>query len=115
MLKHRTQSTALVPIDDDVDNLPFIVRRDHRIVAAFARKASVGIANSSFYLLLPWRAPGYLTIGEFQLPHSQAAIEGGRDALVERREPLHRPHRGGCDRCLLGRSTARRMPLNHGR
>ena len=51
MLKHRTQSTALVPIDDDVDNLPFIVRRDHRIVAAFARKASVGIANSSFYLL----------------------------------------------------------------
>ena len=26
MLKHRTQSTALVPIDDDVDNLPFIVR-----------------------------------------------------------------------------------------
>lgn len=84
MLKHRTQSTALVPIDDDdVDNLPFIVRRDHRIVAAFARKA--------------------------------AAIEGGRDALVERREPLHRPHRGGCDRCLPGRSTARRMPLNHGR
>ena len=83
MLKHRTQSTALVPIDDDVDNLPFIMRRDHRIVAGFARKA--------------------------------AAIEGGRDALVERREPLHRPHRGGCDRCLLGRSTARRMPLNHGR
>ena len=41
MLKHRTQSTALVPIDDDdVDNLPFIVRRDHRIVAAFARKAA---------------------------------------------------------------------------
>jgi hypothetical protein len=34
---------------------------------------------------------------------------------VERREPLHHPHRGGCDRCLLGRSTARRMPLNHGR
>ena len=27
----------LVPVDDVVDNLPFIVRRDHRIVAAFAR------------------------------------------------------------------------------
>jgi hypothetical protein len=32
--------TALVPIDDVVGNLPFIVRRDHRIVAAFARKAT---------------------------------------------------------------------------
>jgi hypothetical protein len=30
--------TALIPVDDVVDNLPFIVRRDHRIVAAFARK-----------------------------------------------------------------------------
>jgi hypothetical protein len=29
----------LMPIDDVVANLPFIVRRDHRIVAAFARKA----------------------------------------------------------------------------
>ncbi len=28
----------LIPVDDVVDNLPFIVRRDHRIVAAFARK-----------------------------------------------------------------------------
>ena len=27
-----------VIFDDVVDNLPFIVRRDHRIVAAFARK-----------------------------------------------------------------------------
>jgi hypothetical protein len=35
-----SQSTALIPIDDVVDNLPFIVRRDHRIVAAFARKAA---------------------------------------------------------------------------
>ena len=32
--------TALIPVDDLVDNLPFIVRRDHRIVAAFARKAA---------------------------------------------------------------------------
>jgi hypothetical protein len=31
-------SKALMLIDDVVDNLPFIVRRDHRIVAAFARK-----------------------------------------------------------------------------
>ena len=30
--------TDLIPVDDVVDNLPFIVRRDHRIVAAFARK-----------------------------------------------------------------------------
>ena len=28
----------LVPVDDVVGNLPFIVRRDHRIVAAFAKK-----------------------------------------------------------------------------
>jgi hypothetical protein len=31
---------ALIPIDDVVDNLPFIVRRDHRIVAAFAKKGN---------------------------------------------------------------------------
>ena len=31
-------SRELVPIDDVVGNLPFIVRRDHRIVAAFAKK-----------------------------------------------------------------------------
>jgi hypothetical protein len=29
-----------VPLDDVVGNLPLIVRRDHRIVAAFARKAT---------------------------------------------------------------------------
>ena len=33
-------SRELVPIDDVIGNLPFIVRRDHRIVAAFARKAT---------------------------------------------------------------------------
>jgi hypothetical protein len=33
-------SKALMLIDDVVDNLPFIVRRDHRIVAAFARKSA---------------------------------------------------------------------------
>jgi hypothetical protein len=27
-----------VPVDDVIGNLPFIVRRDHRIVAAFAKK-----------------------------------------------------------------------------
>jgi hypothetical protein len=31
-------SRKLVPIDDVVGNPPFIVRRDHRIVAAFAKK-----------------------------------------------------------------------------
>jgi len=36
----KPTGTALIPIDDVVDNLPFIVRRDHRIVAAFARKAA---------------------------------------------------------------------------
>jgi hypothetical protein len=35
----KAPGTELIPIDDVVDNLPFIVRRDHRIVAAFARKA----------------------------------------------------------------------------
>jgi hypothetical protein len=34
----KEPSRKLVPVDDVVDNLPFIVRRDHRIVAAFARK-----------------------------------------------------------------------------
>jgi hypothetical protein len=34
----KSPGTALMVIDDVVDNLPFIVRRDHRIVAAFARK-----------------------------------------------------------------------------
>jgi hypothetical protein len=33
-------SRELVQIDDVIGNLPFIVRRDHRIVAAFARKAA---------------------------------------------------------------------------
>jgi hypothetical protein len=32
-------SRELVPIDDVIAALPFIVRRDHRIVAAFAKKA----------------------------------------------------------------------------
>ena len=37
-LLRRQAGTALIPMDDVLDNLPFIVRRDHRIVAAFARK-----------------------------------------------------------------------------
>jgi hypothetical protein len=36
----KPTGTALMVIDDIVDNLPFIVRRDHRIVAAFARKVA---------------------------------------------------------------------------
>ena len=31
-------SRELVPVDDVIGNLPYIVRRDHRIVAAFAKK-----------------------------------------------------------------------------
>ena len=39
MTKQLTKpSTGLIAIDDVVDNPPFIVRRDHRIVAAFAKK-----------------------------------------------------------------------------
>jgi hypothetical protein len=37
-LAKKEPSRELVPIDDVVANLPFIIRRDHRIVAAFARK-----------------------------------------------------------------------------
>ena len=37
---NKPTGTALIPIDDVVDNLPFIVRRDHRIVAAFTRRAA---------------------------------------------------------------------------
>jgi hypothetical protein len=36
------------------------------IFATSDKNTAVGTANSSFYLLLPWRAPGYLTIGKFQ-------------------------------------------------
>jgi hypothetical protein len=37
-LAKKEPSRELVPIDDVAANLPFIIRRDHRIVAAFARK-----------------------------------------------------------------------------
>jgi len=36
----KSPGTALMAVDDVVDNLPFVVRRDHRMVAAFARKAA---------------------------------------------------------------------------
>ena len=39
-LTRKEPGRELVPVDDVVGNLPFIVRRDHRIVAAFARKAT---------------------------------------------------------------------------
>ena len=35
----KPTGTALMLVDDVVDNLPYIVRRDNRIVAAFAKKA----------------------------------------------------------------------------
>jgi hypothetical protein len=38
MFARKEPSRALVPVDDVIGNLPFIVRRDHRIVAAFAKK-----------------------------------------------------------------------------
>jgi hypothetical protein len=38
-LWRKSDSTELVPIDDVVSNLPFIVRRDHRIAAAFAKQS----------------------------------------------------------------------------
>jgi hypothetical protein len=34
----KPTGTALMAIDDVVGNPPFIVRRDHRIVAAFAKR-----------------------------------------------------------------------------
>jgi len=40
LLPKKEPGRELVPLDDVVGNLPFIVRRDHRIVAAFARKAT---------------------------------------------------------------------------
>jgi hypothetical protein len=40
LLAKKEPGRELMVIDDVVDNLPFIVRRDHRIVAAFARKAA---------------------------------------------------------------------------
>ena len=38
MFASKEPSRELVPIDDVIANLPFIVRRDQRIVAAFAKK-----------------------------------------------------------------------------
>jgi hypothetical protein len=40
LLPKKEPGRELVPLDDVVGNLPLIVRRDHRIVAAFARKAA---------------------------------------------------------------------------
>jgi hypothetical protein len=37
------------------------------IFATSDKNTAVGTANSSVYLLLPWRAPGYLTIGNPKL------------------------------------------------
>jgi hypothetical protein len=37
MFKRKPAGAALMLIDDVIDNLPFIVRRDHRIVAAFQK------------------------------------------------------------------------------
>lgn len=37
-LLRKETGTALVAVDDVQGNLPFIVRRDERIVAAFAKK-----------------------------------------------------------------------------
>ena len=39
LLPKKEPGRELVPLDDVFGNLPFIVRRDHRIVAAFAKKA----------------------------------------------------------------------------
>jgi hypothetical protein len=36
----KEPSRELVPIDDVIAALPYIVRRDHRIVSAFARKSA---------------------------------------------------------------------------
>ena len=38
MFSRKEPGRELMLADDVVGNLPFIVRRDHRIVAAFARK-----------------------------------------------------------------------------
>jgi hypothetical protein len=40
MFSRKEPSRELVSVDDVLGSLPFIVRRDHRIVAAFARKAT---------------------------------------------------------------------------
>ena len=39
LLPKKEPGRELVPVDDVVGNLPFIVRRDYRIVAAFTKKA----------------------------------------------------------------------------
>ena len=47
-----------MPVDDLVGNLPFIVRRDHRIVAAFARKA----AAEEWAQLRSWNDESWFTV-----------------------------------------------------
>ena len=79
----KNDSRELVPVDDVVDNLPFIVRCDHRIVEAFARK----MAAEESTQMRSWPDESRVTV------HTAA------DVIVA--------HQDG--------STARRMPLNHGR
>ena len=54
----KSPGTALMVVDDVIDNLPLIVRCDHRIVAAFARKMAAEDFAQSRHL-----AAGRLTAG----------------------------------------------------
>ena len=46
----NSQSKALTLVDDVVDNQPIIVRRDHRIVAAFAPQQGCRILGTDALL-----------------------------------------------------------------
>jgi hypothetical protein len=55
---NRVPTDTALMVDDVVDNLPFIVRRDHRIVAAFARK----MASEDWAQMRSWTDEGRFTV-----------------------------------------------------
>ena len=70
----KPTDTALMLVDDVVDNLPFIVRRDHRIVAAFARK----MAAEDWAQMRSWTDESRFTVHTAQ--EVIAAYQDGEEA-----------------------------------
>jgi hypothetical protein len=77
MFNRVPTDTALMVVDDVVDNLPFIVRRDHRIVAAFARK----MAAEDWAQMRSWTDESRFTVHTAQ--EVIAAYQDGEEAKCE--------------------------------
>jgi hypothetical protein len=77
MFNRVPTDTALMLVDDVVDNLPFIVRRDHRIVAAFARK----MAAEDWAQMRSWTDESRFTVHTAQ--EVIAAYQDGEEVKCE--------------------------------